>query len=75
MLSVLLCRAASSLALWVAALLDYHHARDVVKPFKDKLAAAEKILTKVHVCACTSSCFYHYVMCTLHSHLPGCRRR
>ena len=49
MLSVSVCRAVSSLALWVAALLDYHHARDVVKPFKDKLAAAEKILTEVYM--------------------------
>lgn len=37
----------SSLAVWVGALLDYHHARDVVKPFKEKLATAEKVLTEV----------------------------
>ena len=49
MLFMSVCRAVSSLALWVAALLDYHHARDVVKPFKDKLAAAEKILTEVYM--------------------------
>ena len=45
---VCVCRAVSSLAMWVAALLDYHHARDIVKPFQDKLATAEDILTKVN---------------------------
>lgn len=44
---VFLLRAVSSLGLWVAALLDYHHARDIVKPFQDQLATAEEILTKV----------------------------
>jgi hypothetical protein len=38
-------KAVSSLALWVAALLDYHHARDVMKPSQEELAIAEGILT------------------------------
>lgn len=37
----------SSLAVWVSALLDYHHARDVVRPSQEELATAEGILTKV----------------------------
>ena len=43
------CRAVSSLGLWVLALLDYHHARDVVKPFQDSLTTAEKVLTEVGI--------------------------
>lgn len=57
-------RAVSSLALWVAALLDYHHARDIVKPFQDKLATAEDILKKVN----TKST---YLLSHFHSYCEG----
>lgn len=43
-------KAVSSLAEWVSSLLDYHRARDILRPTEEELASSEEILTKVLTC-------------------------